>query len=55
MNPAPSTFPAPIVVDGFVLHSIFDDSDPFYHSDALTGQTPAKARHVEVQDEKTKA
>lgn len=41
----------PCVVDGYVLFSIFDDSDPFYHSDSVTGQTPARERQSEINRE----
>ena len=35
--------------------SIFDDSDPCYHADPLTGQTPAKARKIEAAMARTGA
>lgn len=35
---------SPIVVNGWVLHSIFDDADHCYHSDAVSHQTPAEER-----------
>jgi len=35
--------------------SIFDDSDPCYHADPLTGQTPAKARKIEAAMASTSA
>lgn len=35
---------APITVNGWVLHSLMDDSDPCYHADALNHQTPAQER-----------
>lgn len=35
---------APIVVNGWILPSIFDDSDACYHADANTGKTPAQER-----------
>lgn len=35
---------APLTINGWTLHSILDDSDPCYHSDALTHQTPAQER-----------
>ncbi len=44
---------SPVVVGSFVLFSIFDDSDPMYHSDSVTGQTPAMERRDQPADEKT--
>jgi len=44
----------PVVIDGFVLYSIFDDSDPVYHSDAIKHQTPAQERQEAHSDDQTK-
>ncbi len=38
----------PVTTSNWILYSIFDDSDPFYHSDSITGQTPAQARQSTV-------
>lgn len=35
---------APIIINGWVLHSLLDDSDPCYHADALEHKTPAQER-----------
>lgn len=45
---AKNNVPAPILLNNWVLYSILDDSDPCYHSDALSGQTPAQARKAEA-------
>lgn len=34
----------PITINGWVLHSLMDDSDPTYHADALNHKTPAQER-----------
>lgn len=41
--------------NGRVLSSIFDDTDPAYHADPLTGQTPAKGRAIEASAALTRA
>lgn len=46
---------SPIVVDGFVLYSVFDDTDRMYHADAVTGQTPHDERQSYHAEDKTRA
>lgn len=45
----------PITVNGFVLYSIFDDSDGTYHADLITHRTPAEDRQALAYDCETKA
>ena len=41
--------PVPCTFYGLGTASIFDDSDPAYHADALSGETPARARNKETR------
>lgn len=45
----------PVVVNGFVLYSIFDDTDRIYHADSVTGQTPNDERAAYHAEDKTAA